>query len=381
MKFISLGFQAVAAALLLAACGGGAAPASSPAAASPAASVSKPAASAPASAAASAAASAKPAASAAVSAKPAASGIASAKPGASGASTASAVAVKVSNPSPAASMLPYYAALAQGFFKNEGLDVTVVQLASPVAITALSKDEVQFMTVPSDAVTGVTKGLPDRIVYLLWDRAPWVLIGKTSINSIADLKGKTVAVHPSGSSPEAFLQAGLKSANMTEKDVQVLHLNGTQDIFTAVIAGKTDAGVVSPPFDIQAGEQGAHTIAMLGDYLQIPYLGLATSESYVQQHRDIVVKMIRGLAKGVQWVRDNPDGSAQLLQQNIGVSPSVAQQTYKEMLPLLTKTGETPVTGVQQTVQLLESVNGSSLNVNAQQVIEDGPRKEALAGS
>jgi ABC-type nitrate/sulfonate/bicarbonate transport system substrate-binding protein len=254
-------------------------------------------------------------------------------------------------------------------------------LASPVAITALSKGEVDFMTVPSDAVTGVTKDLPDRIVYLLWDRAPWVLIGKTSINSIAELKGKTVAVHPAGSSPVAFLQAGLKSANMTEKDVQVLHLNGTQDIFTAVVAGKADAGVVSPPFDIQASEQGAHTIAMLGDYLQIPYLGLATSAPYIQQHRDVVVKMVRGLIKGVQWVRDNADGSAQLLQQNIGVSPAVAQQTYKEMLPLLTKTGETPVVGVQQTVQLLESVNGSTLNVNAQQVIDDGPRKEALGSS
>lgn len=360
--------------LLLAACGGGAAPASSsPAGASPAASAARPAASAPATAQASAGpASAKPAASSAA---------ASAKPAASGVTTGAGIAVKISNPSPAASMLPYYAALSQGFFKDQGLDVTVVQLASPVAITALSKDEVQFMTVPSDAVTGVTKGLPDRIVYLLWDKAPWVLIGKTSYNSIADLKGKTIAVHPAGSSPEAFLQAGLKSANMTEKDVQILHLNGTQDIFTAVIAGKVDAGVVSPPFDIQAAEQGAHQIAFLGDYLQIPYLGLATSQPYIQQHRDVVVKMIKGLSKGVQYVRDNANGSAQLLQQNIGVSPSVAQQTYKEMLPLLTKTGETPVVGVQQTVQLLESVNGSKLNVNAQEIIDDGPRKEAVGNS
>ncbi|HLG74493.1 MAG TPA: ABC transporter substrate-binding protein [Chloroflexota bacterium] len=371
MKSISPVLQAVAAMLLLAACGAGAAPASSPVTTSPAASTAKPAASAPANA----------AAPASVSAKPAASSAASAKPAASGATTGAAIAVKVSNPSPAASMLPYYAALSQGFFKDQGLDVTVVQLASPVAITALSKDEVQFMTVPSDAVTGVTKGLPDRIVYLLWDKAPWVLIGKTSYNSIADLKGKIVAVHPSGSSPEAFLQAGLKSANMTEKDVQVLHLNGTQDIFTAVVAGKADAGVVSPPFDIQAAEQGAHTVAFLGDYLQIPYLGLATSAPYIQQHRDVVVRMIKGLVKGVQYVRDNADASSQLLQQNIGVSPSVAQQTYKEMLPLLTKTGETPVAGVQQTVQLLESVNGSALNVNAAEVIDDGPRKEALGNS
>jgi ABC-type nitrate/sulfonate/bicarbonate transport system substrate-binding protein len=374
MKRISPLLQAVGAMLLLAACGGEAAPSSSSPATSPAASAAKPAASAPGSAAAPA--------SGAASAKSAASGgAASAKPAASSATTSGAIAVKVSNPSPAASMLPYYAALSQGFFKEQGLDVQVVQLASPVAITALSKDEVQFMTVPSDAVTGVTKSLPDRIVYLLWDKAPWVLIGKTSYNSIADLKGKIVAVHPSGSSPEAFLQAGLKSVNMTEKDVQVLHLNGTQDIFTAVIAGKADAGVVSPPFDIQAAEQGAHQVAFLGDYLQIPYLGLATSAPYIQQHREVVVKMIKGLVKGVQYVRDNADGSSQLLQQNIGVSPTVAQATYKEMLPLLTKTGETLVIGVQQTVQLLESVNGSSLNVNAQEVIDDGPRKEALGSS
>jgi NitT/TauT family transport system substrate-binding protein len=360
--------------ILLAACGGAAAPASSTAAA-------------PSAAAASASAAAKPSVSSAAaafsSAKPATSGgaaaSAAAKPAASGAASQAGglLSVKISNPSPAASVLPFYVALSQGFFKDERLDVSIIQMAPPVAVTALSKGDVDMIDTPSDSVTGYTKGLPFRIVYEAWNKSPWVIIGKTSLNSIPDLKGKVIGIHASGTAPDAYLRAALKSANLTEKDVQLLHLNGTQDIFTAVISGKVDAGVISPPFDAQAGEQGAHVVAFIGDYLQLPYIGLATTVPYLQQHHEAVVGAIRALWRANSWIRSNPDGAAQLISQNIGVTPNIAQQTYKTMVPLLTTTGETSTAGLQQNIQMLEEVSNTKINVNLQDLVDNGPLKEA----
>src|SRR4051812_13606436 len=48
------------------------------------------------------------------------------------------VPIKISNPSPAVSILPFYAAIDQGFFQQHGLDASIVQLPGRVAQTALS---------------------------------------------------------------------------------------------------------------------------------------------------------------------------------------------------------------------------------------------------
>lgn len=287
--------------------------------------------------------------------------------------------VKISNPSPAVSMLPFYVALSEGFFKDQKLNVSIIQMAPPIAVTALSKGDVDFIDTPSDAVTGITKGFPFRIIYEAWSRSPWVIIGKKSITSIPQLKGKVIGIHATGSAPYAFLVAGLESAHLSVNDVRLLHLNGTQDIYAAVIAKKVDAGVVSPPFDLQAEQQGAHQIAFLGNELQIPYIGLATTTSYLQQHRNVAVGLIRGLWQANAWIRAHPNGSAKIIAKNIGVPLTIAQQSYKEMLPLLTTDGMTSNAGLQQTVQMLEQVSNTKFNVNLQNMVDNGPLKEATA--
>src|SRR5579859_6721583 len=132
---------------LLAACGQ-AAPPAAPSAAAPSATAPE----------------AKPAASSAASAAAPASAVASvgnpqSKPQITGGDS-SGYPIKVTYASVAVSDLPYYGALGAGFFQQEHLNVTMVLAPPNVAIPALSKNEVQFMDSPGNALEGATRGLP-----------------------------------------------------------------------------------------------------------------------------------------------------------------------------------------------------------------------------
>jgi ABC-type nitrate/sulfonate/bicarbonate transport system substrate-binding protein len=303
-------------------------------------------------------------------------------PGAGGADAAvpPLVPIKISNPSPAVSILPFYAAIEQGFFQKYGLDASLVLLPGRVAQTALSKSEIDFMNSTSDSVIGATNGLPFKIVYVAWDHAPWTLVGKAELRSIQDVRGKVVATNRPGSSPYAYLEAGLARAGLSANDLSLLFMNGTQDNYASLIAGTIDAAVLSPPFDAEAAERGFPEVAFLGDLLEIPYIGLATSEGYLREHRKEVIGAIRAMVDAGDWIRAYPDQAAELIVKEIGVSRSVAERSYQRMLPLLSKTGETAAEGIEQTIAVQATVSGTEIRLDPQSTVDYGPLREARVG-
>src|SRR5205823_12179492 len=108
--------------------------------------------------------------------------------------------VRISYASVAVSGLAFYAALDQGLFQQQHIKVTMIMMASNVAITALAQGETDFADSPGTAVEGASKGLPMRVVLSSWQRSPWTIMGKPELKSMQDLKGKTVGTGVIGTS-------------------------------------------------------------------------------------------------------------------------------------------------------------------------------------
>jgi ABC-type nitrate/sulfonate/bicarbonate transport system substrate-binding protein len=372
------------AAVGLAACGGAAAPASP---------------SAPATVTVSAPASAGASAAVSPAAKPVASATAGVAAKPSGASAAVSVAAKPSGAtrmtggdpngypirigyaSPAVASWPFYAAFAAGLFEQQHVKVMMIQMPPNVAITALSKGEIDFTNSPSNAIEGGTRGLPFKMVLSSWDRTPWTITGKSEFKSVKDLKGKLVGTNQAGSSPYLYLQAALKREGMAMSDIQVVSSPGTQDTFTLLLAGKLDAAVVSPPFDAQAEEKGFHEVAFIGDALQQPYIGLGTNTAFIDQHRQPLVSTIRALMDGNKWLKGHPSEAADLIVKNLGVAPEVAKRSTEKMLPLLGESGELPIAGVQEAIAIQSELTHTSLAVKPEDLVDWSPLHEALGKS
>jgi NitT/TauT family transport system substrate-binding protein len=288
----------------------------------------------------------------------------------------SATAVKVSYNTAAATDLPFYVAEEEGYFTAEKLNVTMVSMTPQVAIAALSKGEIDFMNSPSNSIEGTTNGLPFKVVWDSWDGAAWTLVGKSDIRSVQELKGRIVGTNNPGTAPYAYLRSGLRKNGLNVTDVQYVPLSGTSTVFASLTAGKIDAGVISPPFDGQALEQGFREVLFLGDLLELPSNGLSTTASYIAQHRPVVQGMIRALLKSERWIREHPDETTALVGKRLNASPSVARRTYERMLPLLTKNGEITDAGVQQNIELLQEATGKTIAIDRGQLVDFGPLHE-----
>ena len=96
-----------------------------------------------------------------------------------------------------APLWPFYVASQKGFFAAEDLDVEINFAQSGAAVTqqltAGALDVVLSVGI-SDPIHAVDKGAALALIRIIGDTAPYALIGKPELKTIADLKGKSISV-------------------------------------------------------------------------------------------------------------------------------------------------------------------------------------------
>jgi len=143
--------------------------------------------------------------------------------------------------------LPLTVAEQLGYFKAEGLDVTIVDFAGGSralqAVVGGSADVVSGAF--EHTVNMQFKGQHMR-AFVLQGAAPQIVLGinpKTMVNfkTIADLKGKKVGVTAPGSSTNVMLNFVLAKAGLKPSDVSVIGVGAGNGAVAAMRAGQIDA--------------------------------------------------------------------------------------------------------------------------------------------
>jgi sulfonate transport system substrate-binding protein len=152
------------------------------------------------------------------------------------------------------SMLLKNKGLLEKEFAKDGIAIVWVQtLGSNKALEFLNAGSIDFgSTAGSAALVAKINGNPIKSVYV-YSRPEWTALvtGKDSkITSVADLKGKRVAV-TRGTDPHIFLVRALQSAGLTEKDIIPVLLQHP-DGKTALIRGDVEAWAGLDPMMAQA---------------------------------------------------------------------------------------------------------------------------------
>ena len=222
----------------------------------------------------------------------------------------------------------------EGLFKKNGLDIELIHIpSSSRAIQAILAGEIafSFMDGNNEAQANL-KGANLAMVAGATNRMVFSLMAKPEIKRINDLKGKKIGITRVGSSTHtsalyALGQAGLKSA-----DYQILPLMEVPNIFTALTAGQIDAGVVSPPTNSRARKAGFNELMNLAkegpEYVSV---AVGASRSYVRANEDIVRRVIRSYAEGVQIFKTNKAVALKMIQNQLKVKePDIQEDTYNQ---------------------------------------------------
>jgi len=206
----------------------------------------------------------------------------------------------------------FAAAVAQGYYKDAGLDVTLVQgNGSGNTAQLVANGRAQLAYADAVAVSQlIAKGAPMKIIATIYQSNPNAVMSlkKTGIKSVKDLAGKKVGV-PSGSSQTTMLPLLLKSNNLKESDINMIDMP-VASMVPALLQGQVDAVLGSiDAYQIQAESQGAQLdVYRFADY-GVPTVSTSifASNDYLKTNADVVKKFVAASLKGWSYALDHPD--------------------------------------------------------------------------
>ena len=181
-----------------------------------------------------------------------------------------------------------------GFAAKRGLKVELLQIkAGATLMKALISGEIDSVDMgAAESIVAGVRGTGVKIVGCTWPGVPQVVLAKADIKSLADLKGKTVAISSPGSLPDLLFRGMLDAANIPFSDVKLATQGADLDRYKSLVAGITDAAVVSNEFEavmppnIKVLAKGGSAVP------KFIRLCIATSSKVLAGRRDDLVKFI-----------------------------------------------------------------------------------------
>ena len=203
---------------------------------------------------------------------------------------------------------PLWVAQEAGLFKKHGVDVSLKLLNSQVGAQALMAGEVDIMSTGPDIVLMRLQGAPMKYIGATLQRYVFQLWGAKGINTVADLKGKTIAVTtPKTSTEIATREALKKSGVISDRDVGFIYAQSIPAILSSIIGGKTAAGTLSAPNTLKAKDSG---LPLLIDIAQanVPgvHLGWGTTEKTIKAEPNSIYAFMKALTEATVLTKQNP---------------------------------------------------------------------------
>lgn len=201
-----------------------------------------------------------------------------------------------------------YVALHKGFLVAEGIDVefNFAQSGPAVAqqLTAGSLDVALSVGV-INPIHAIDKGAPIALIRILGNSAPYALIGKPTLKSIADLKGKTISIGHTNDITAVFLERMMAAHGLRKTDYDLISAGVAAARFAALKAGVADAALVLPPLNFQAAAGGFPTLGLAADYVKdLPFTGVAVNRRWAAANPAVAKRILVAIDKSVAWLAD-----------------------------------------------------------------------------
>ncbi len=193
------------------------------------------------------------------------------------------------------------------------------------------------------AVVGLGRALQSRltdridwtVVSVSTDRPLFWFLGGATVKSMADLRGRRLAVHGPADPPGAFARIVLRQHGLNpDRDVQcvVRHPGDYQMDVRRLRDGSIDAAYVGSTLAPEqvAEEEGFHVLAFVGDHFQIPTVGVAVDPRHVPLDSAALAAVVRANQRALRLLHEHPQrGVAYVASLLDRLTPLEAQRYYE----------------------------------------------------
>jgi class 3 adenylate cyclase/ABC-type nitrate/sulfonate/bicarbonate transport system substrate-binding protein len=206
----------------------------------------------------------------------------------------------------------YYQALAQGFYRDAGLDVTIREGGPGIDVSeAVAGGKADFGVCTASVLRDWAAGRRLVVLAAIFQRSPAVILvaRRADISSVSDLRGRTLMDTPGSDEIAAMLtREGVNYQSM----LRVPHEGNPRDL----LAGRADAMIAystNEPFVLEQLGAAYRTFAPAAFGIDFYGDNLCTSEAEVKAHPDRVAAFRAASLKGWAYALANREATVDLI--------------------------------------------------------------------
>jgi ABC-type nitrate/sulfonate/bicarbonate transport system substrate-binding protein len=236
---------------------------------------------------------------------------------------------------PGLSNYPTFAAEHKGLIAKYGLAADLIYTpSSQVQRDSLANGDCQIIQTAADnAVAMVELAHQDAIIVTGGDNGFNRIIAQSDINSLSDLRGKTVVVDAPNTAYALLLYKALKNAGLNKGDYSVNPVGGTTQRIEAMLNDRDHAAaaVINVPFNFRLAAAGMKDLGSATKSIGAYQAGsVVVMREWAKANRDTLVRYLEAIIEGRRWLLDpaNKAEAIQLAVDRVKLSPEVAARAY-----------------------------------------------------
>lgn len=266
---------------------------------------------------------------------------------------------------------PQYAAIAKGFFENEGIEIELSNLqgADKVMSAVLSNQIDIGFCGPEASIYVYNEGREDypQVFAQMTQRDGSFLVGKDKVDQFKweQLKGKTVIPGRRGGVPYMTFEYLIKQNGLNPATDLVLDDSIQFSLMAGAFSG-SDAEYVTlfePTASMIEAENKGYILTSVGEESgDIPYTAYCAKTSYMAENKDLIERFTRAIYKGLKWVEEHsaqeiaevildqfPDTDVTMLASSVEryksinawkSEPTMTEESYNRLQDIMEEAGE-----------------------------------------
>jgi NitT/TauT family transport system substrate-binding protein len=277
---------------------------------------------------------------------------------------------------------PSYFASWLGFYKDEGVEVSISQIAgaSKILEAVVGGSADVGGGVYEQTLQMAVEGKSIVCFVSLLKSPNFAIVAAPGVRTFADLKGKTVGVSAVGSPSQTYLNYALTLAGVKSSDVTTISIGLNASAIAALEHGKVDAAVLfgstiplylaRKPDAVMLADtrtpEGLRAVFHVDEY---PASCLLAQRAWLDQNPEAAKKMSRAVVRALVWLRGHSPEEilAKIPAENRMSDPAAELAAIRLALPLYSEDGrinKESAEAVRTIMGLKVDVSSTFLNLN-----------------
>jgi NitT/TauT family transport system substrate-binding protein len=211
--------------------------------------------------------------------------------------------------SPSGNLWPLFIGLDKGFFAAENIKIDLVYVpASAAAIQQLAAGSLN-MTMSTglvDPIRAIDQGAAIAIVRFEVQAPPYVMMAKSSIKSLRELKGKVISVGGAKDITRVYAERMLAAQGLKSTEFDFLYAGATSARAQALLSGAVDAAILLPPTNFQLQTAGFSDLGLTIAYApELAFSGTVVGNAWAGRNQNVLMRVLAAQTKSTEYLYDD----------------------------------------------------------------------------